>query len=319
MDLLKISMMKQPNMRVALKAMIPLFIAGIYLFGWRVLALLLVNLVFGTLTEYMFKRKKGQKVSEAVFVSAALYTLILPPATPFWVSAVGIIFGIVFAKEAFGGFGRNVFNPALVSRAFVYVSFPAALTGSWTEVAKGFPGGFVKYLHPAIDTVATATPLHTYQSSMQLSDNLRLFLGNVPGSIGETSKVLIILALIYMLYKKVIQKEGMIGMFLGFSIATFLFRQFGVESVVPLPMGLISGGFLFAMTFMMTDPITQPRTKEGKYFIGALVGAITLIIRSFALFPGGVMFAILIGNSFTPIVDEAVNGLKRRKKERSAQ
>lgn len=307
-------MMKQPNMRVALTATAPLFLAGIYFFGWRVLALLLVNLVFGTLTEYMFKRKKGQKVSEAVWVSAALYTLILPPATPYWMSAVGIVFGIVFAKEAFGGFGRNVFNPALVSRAFIYVSFPAAMTGSWTQASSAFPGGLVKYLNPAIDTVATATPLLTYQSSMATTDSLRLLLGNVTGSIGETSKVLILVALIYMFYKKVIQKEVIIGMVLGFSATTLLLRALGLLSVVPLAMGLISGGFLFAMTFMITDPITQPRTKEGKYFIGALVGLVTVVIRSFALFPGGVMFAILIGNSFTPIVDEAVNGLKRMRK-----
>lgn len=314
MNFTRIQFMKQPNMRVALTASAPLLLAGIYFFGWRVLALLLVNVIAAVVTEYMFKRKSGKKVSEAVLVSAMLYTLILPAGTPFWVGAVGIIFGIVFAKEAFGGFGRNVFNPAMVARAFVYVSFPGPLTATWTQASQSFPGGFARWLNAGVDTVATATPLLTFRSSGEIADMMRLLFGNITGSLGETSAILILLAMVYLFYKKAIQKEGIIGMLVGFSAATLAFQAMGFDRVVPLQMGLLSGGFLFAMVFMMTDPVTQPRTKQGRYIIGALVGLVTLVIRSFALFPGGAMFAILVGNSFTPIVDEIVGGLQKRKK-----
>lgn len=310
-----VKFMKQANMRKVLIATLPLIIASIYFYGWRCLILLLVNTLAAIITEYLFKRKNNKPVTEAVLVSATLYTLVLPASMPYWFSVVGIVFGIVFGKEAFGGFGRNVFNPALVGRAFVYVSFPNEMTGSWNHVASGFPGGFTQYLTQRIDVIAEATPMLRYQSTGAVEGIKSLLIGNISGSIGETSKILILLALVYLLVKKVIFRENVIGMLAGFVGMSLLFRVLGVESVAPLQLGLFSGGFLFALTFMITDPISSAKTKPGKYIYGAIAGIITVVIRSFAIFPGGVMFAILIANMFGPIIDEAAKALQKKRKE----
>ena len=194
----------------------PNHIASIYFFGWRSLILLIFVTLFGTLTELIFEKKMNKKASEAVFVSCILYTLTLPPTTPYLIAAIGIIFGIFFGKAVFGGFGRNVFNPALVARAFVYITFPEPLTISWSKVATGFPGGFGTYLTDTIETVSQATPMLMFRDTGQMVSNLDLLLGRVAGVLGETSKILIILAGIYLIYKKVASWEVMAGTFIGY-------------------------------------------------------------------------------------------------------
>lgn len=307
---LGIRFMKQANMRRVVISLIPIFIGAVYFFGLRAIPLLLVNTAAAVLVEWLFKRRENKPVSEAVFVSALLYTLILPPRTPFWVAALGIMFGILFGKEVFGGFGRNVFNPALVARAFVYVSFSKYLTGQWTQASTGFPGGFVRYLNEGIDTLSSATPMLVYRASSEMAGYSRLLFGNVNGSLGETSGFLIILAGIYLLYTKTAFWENMLGLLLGFAVFTLIFNGIGAESVPNLLFGLLSGGLLFGTVFMITDPISSAKTREGKLIYGFLVGAITVVIRGFALFAGGIMFAILIGNMFVPIIDVAVKEFK---------
>lgn len=312
-EILGIKFMKQPMMRKVLYALAPIILASVYFFGWRSLLLIIVSVLFGTLAEWTFKRKSKKPVTEAVFVTAVLYALTLPPATPFWVAAVGIIFGVVFGKEAFGGFGRNVFNPALVGRAFVYVSFPKFLTTEWNMPATGLLGGFGTYLTPPVDALSTATPLITFRSTGQLAEYVDIALGRVSGSLGETSAVLIILAGIYLIYTKTASKETMGGVLLGYLAMSTAFFAMGV-SQVPHPLfGLFSGGLLFGTVFMATDPISSPKSVEAKWIYGILIGAVTVIIRGFALFAGGIMFAILIGNTFAPILDELVKYLKSRK------
>lgn len=312
-EILGIKFMKQPMMRKVLYALAPIILASVYFFGWRSLLLITVSVLFGTLAEWTFKRKSKKPVTEAVFVTAVLYALTLPPATPFWVAAVGIIFGVVFGKEAFGGFGRNVFNPALVGRAFVYVSFPKFLTTEWNMPSTGLLGGFGTYLTPPVDALSTATPLITFRSTGQLAEYVDIALGRVSGSLGETSAVLIILAGIYLIYTKTASKETMGGVLLGYLAMSTAFFAMGV-SQVPHPLfGLFSGGLLFGTVFMATDPISSPKSVEAKWIYGVLIGAVTVIIRGFALFAGGIMFAILIGNTFAPILDELVKYLKGRK------
>ena len=318
-NLLKIKFMKQANMRTVLISLIPVVLSGIYFFGLRVLLLLLASSLAGLLTEWSFKRSTGKPVSEAVFVSAVLFTLTLPPSTPFWVAALGMVFGILFGKEVFGGFGRNVFNPALVGRAFVYVSFPKFLTAQWNMPAEGILGGFVKYTTPVVDSLSSATPMITFRSSGDMASYMKLLFGNVSGSIGETSALIIILCGIYLLYKKTVFWENMAGLLGGFAVATLMFNLLGFSQVPNLLFGLLSGGILFGTVFMITDPITSAKTKEGKLFYGFLVGVITVVIRGFALFAGGMMFAILVGNMFVPIIDEAVKTMKKHKKERSVK
>lgn len=310
---------KQKMMRTVITALIPLIFASIYFYGWRTLALLVCVTVFGVGTEWIFEKKFNKKVSEAIFVTCILYTMTLPPTTPFWIAIVGIVFGVIFGKEVFGGFGRNVFNPALVSRAFVYVSFPAPLTIEWSKAAIGGLGGFGTYITEGVEVVSQATPMLMFRDTGTMASIKDLLIGNVAGSIGETSAILIILAGIYLIYKKVASWEIMAGVFLGFGGLSSILYFMG-NSQIPNPIfGILSGGFLFGTIFMATDPITAPKTKEAKWVYGVLIGIVTVIIRGYALFAGGMMFAILIANTFAPIMDEGVRSYKKSKKEAKAK
>lgn len=310
---------KQKMMRTVIVSLIPLIFASIYFFGWRTLALLVCVTFFGVATEWIFEKKFNKKVSEANFVTCILYTMTLPPTTPFWIAIVGIIFGVVFAKEVFGGFGKNIFNPALVSRAFVYVSFPAPLTIEWSKASLGSIGGFGSYITEGVEVVSQATPMLLFRDTGIMAPLKNLLIGNVSGSIGETSAILILLAGIYLIYKKVASWEIVAGVSLGFiGLSSGLY--FLGNSQIPNPLfGVLAGGFLFGAIFMATDPISAPKTKEGKWIYGVLIGVITVIIRGYALFAGGMMFAILIGNTFAPIIDEGVRAYKKSKKEAKAK
>lgn len=318
-DLISKYFIKQKMMRTVIISLIPIILAATYYFGLRVLVLLAVVNIFAFITEYIYEKKSKKKVSEAVLVTGILYTLTLPPTTPYWIAVVGIIFAVLFGKMVFGGFGKNIFNPALVGRAFVYVSFPEPLTISWTKASAGFPGGFGRYINEGIEAVSSATPMLAFRDSGTMLPPIDLLIGKISGSIGETSAILIILAGVYLLYTKVSAWQTMAGCFTGFlGLSTILY--FVGLSQVPNPIyGLLSGGFLFATVFMATDPISSAKTKGGKWIYGIIIGAVTVIIRGFALFAGGVMFAVLIGNTFAPIIDEAVNAYKKNKKERAKE
>lgn len=306
--------MKQIMMRRVVYSLIPVILASAYYFGLRAIILQAVVLAFGIATEYIFEKRLNKPVSEAVIVTCLLYTLTLPPMTPYWVAVTGIIFGVVFSKEVFGGFGKNVFNPALVSRAFVYVCFPAYLTIQWNMPSLRFPGGLIKYINPMVETISTATPLLRFRESGELTSITNLLFGSISGSLGETSKILIILAAVYLIYKKTASWQIMAACIIGFFGASAGMIAFGFEEVINPVYGILSGGFLFATVFMATDPISSASTKEGKWIYGIMIGAVTVIIRSFALFSGGVMFAILISNTFVPLTDELVKQNKKRLK-----
>lgn len=312
--------MNQKMMRTVITALIPLVIASIFFFGWRSLVLIGWSILVGTMTEYIFERTSGNKkgkVSEAVFVTSLLYALTLPPSTPLWIAAIGVIFGVLFGKLVFGGFGRNIFNPALVGRAFIYISFPEPLTIHWTNAANSFPGGFGNYLMDAVDNVAQATPMLYFREVGEMVDYKSLLMGNISGSLGETSAILIILGAAYLIYKKVASWEIMAAVTLGYvGLSSVLYYSGSSEILHPL-FGIISGGFLLGTVFMATDPVSSAKTKEGKWIYGILVGLVTVIIRGYALFAEGMMFAILVGNMFAPLIDEMVRYVKMRKKEKA--
>lgn len=166
-----------------------------------------------------------------------------------------------------------------------------------------------------VDTITQATPLLIYRSTGVTLPYQRLLLGNIAGSIGETSAILIIIAGIYLIYTGTASKETIFSTLTGFLITDAVFYFLGF-SQVPNPLyGLLAGGLLFGTVFMATDPISSPKTKEGKIIYGLLIGIITVVIRGFALFAGGIMFAILIGNTFAPIIDETVKYIKAKRKE----
>lgn len=313
-----IQFMKQLMMRKVLYALIPIVIAGTYFFGLRILLLLAIVCLFGALTEWLFVRKTTRKISEAVWVTSVLYTLTLPPSTPYWIAVLGIVFGVLFGKMVFGGFGKNPFNPALVGRAFVYVSFPEFMTVRWNRPFSGFPGGFIHYIGESIDTISTATPMNMFRATGGTLPSSQLLIGQIAGSIGETSALLIILAGLYLIFTKTAAKETIISVLLSFVIANGIFYLVGAS--VPHPLyGFLAGGILFGAVFMATDPISSPKTFEGRIIYGTLIGIITVVIRGFSLFAGGVMFAILIGNTFAPIIDEGVKAFKSRKSKVSKE
>jgi Na+-transporting NADH:ubiquinone oxidoreductase subunit B len=303
-------------MSKVLYSLLPIILFATYLFGLRVLVLLSVVSLAGFLTEYVIMKAingANAKVTEAVFVTSFLYTLTLPPQTPYWVAVLGIVFGVLFGKGVFGGFGKNVFNPALVGRCFVYIAFPAYMTVTWIKPFTGFPGGLIRYTG-GVDALTSATSMIWMKNDGVLTSYWKLFLGNVTGSIGETSALLIILAGIYLIVTKTAAYKLILSSSLSFLLLNIILFYTGVITVDPL-FSFLAGGFLFGSVFMVTDPISAPMQDTSKILYGTLIGILTVVIRSFSLFTEGIMFAILIANVFGPLMDKYVKEYKAKRKE----
>ncbi|NLN06775.1 MAG: RnfABCDGE type electron transport complex subunit D [Firmicutes bacterium] len=309
---------RQKIMRKVLISLIPVTLGGMYFFGLRLLCLLVVVMFAAVATEYFFAGKRKAKVTEAVLVSSVLFTLSLPVSTPFWAAALGIFFGIFFGKEVFGGFGHNVFNPAIVGRTFILVSFPGYLTAAWTQIFTTFPGGFARYIAPPLDTLTQATPLALFQAGETLPLS-QVIVGNVFGTMGETSVLLLLLGGIFLLVNKAADWRLMLSPMLGFLGLTSVLKLAGVGGI-PHPLyGLFTGGFFFLCIYFVTEPVTAPKTIHAKWLYGILIGVITVIIRYFGIFAEGASFALLIMNIFVPLLDDAVKSLQAlRKKEAAA-
>lgn len=293
---------KQLMMRRVLYSLIPLFLLAFYFYGLKTVILTIVVFMAGIATEYYYNKKKGQKVSEAVLVTCALYVLSLPPGAPVWISILGIVFGVLFGKLIYGGFGRNVFNPAIVGRLFVYITFPIS---------------FNHFYDPRIvDGMGGATPLSLFRSG-EIIDNIRLFLGNYNGSIGETSSILIILAGAYLIYTKTANWKLMTSTFLSYSLLQTVLYMSGVTNAISPIAGILSGSFLFVCVFMVTDPVSAPKQASSIWFYGIIIGISICLIRTFSLFPEGTSFAILLGNTFGPLLDETARRRKSRKEAKA--
>ena len=299
--------LKQKMMTRVLISLIPVLLASIYFFGLRTLVLLSVVTITGIICEYGIMRLidgNKAKVSEALFVSCLLFTLTLPPTVPFWIAAVGIAFGVVFGKCVFGGFGRNIFNPALVGRCLIYVSFPAYMTISWAEPFSGILGGFIKW-SGGVDAMTSATPMILINKEGIITGHLNLFLGNISGSLGETSALIILVAAVYLIVTKTASWKIIVSCLASFAIFSSILYLTGVIAADPL-FSILSGGFLFSAVFMATDPISAPKQEASKYIYGALIGVVAMIIRAFSIFTEGIMFAILIVNAFVPLIDRNI-------------
>lgn len=308
---LKTLFLRQGIMRKVLISLIPILFFAVYSFGLRILLVLAVVTAAGVFTEYLVLRfmKGGTdfKITEAILVTAVLYTLTLPPTLPLWIGVVGIVFGTLFGKCVFGGFAKNIFNPALVGRCFVFISFPSAMMVSWVTPFQGFPGGLLRY-STGLDAITAATPL--VDQGVSLS---RLFFGQIPGSSGEISALLILLAAVYLVATKTASLRIMLSGTIAFlALSTVLYAS---NVVAPTPLvSLLTGGFLFAIVFMATDPITAPRDKVAQIFYGVLVGLLALTIRSFSTFREGAMFAILLANTFAPLLEMRVKNFMQQRR-----
>jgi Na+-transporting NADH:ubiquinone oxidoreductase subunit B len=309
----------QPPMRRVLYALVPLVSASVWFFGWRALVVVATVNLAAFLTEFVFTRFTKAEATSAVFVTGTLLALSLPPTIPIWIAAVGAVFGVVFGKMVFGGFGRNVFNPALVGRVFIYVSFAGPMNARWAApatVATGNlsfpwgPGGFARW---ASDALTGATPLRALREGTRVG-LLPLLWGNVAGSIGETSAVLILLGGLFIVWKKAANWRIVAAEAAAFLTLQLAFWIAGVRNAADPLTALLSGSVLLGLFFMATDPVSASQTQGGRWIYGALVGALTVLIRTFSIWPEGTMFAILLGNTFAPIVDWLVRERQRKRK-----
>lgn len=299
----------QKPMIGVLYALIPAAMFGIYNFGYRAALVIAVSFLFGFAAEAAFTYRQGKPVTSAVFVTCMLYALILPPSTPIWIVAVGIVFAVVFGKMVFGGFGQNPYNPAMTGRVFVYISFPLALTNHWNQAVDYFPRGLDRWL---VDAMTGATPLVAAESGQPIAW-WKAFVGFSGGSIGETSFVLLALGGAYIIYKKWAAWQTVLSTTLFAVVPQTVFYLTGVSQVHPIYM-VLTGGFGLGVFFMVTDPVSSSRTPLGKWIFGAIVGITTVVIRTFGNFAEGFMFAILMGNTFAPIIDHTINERKKAKK-----
>ena len=284
-------------------ALMPLVLASVYFFGWRSLLLMAVVLFFGILTEALFTFKQGKPVTSAVFVTGLIFSLSLPPNLPLWMAVVGIVFGVAIGKMVFGGFGQNVFNPAMVGRCFIYITFPLQMTNQWVSPAGGIMGGLGTWSTP-LDALTRATPLMELRRGVPLP-LLALFWGNTAGSLGETSVFLILLGGAYILYKKAAPWRLALSCLLGGLVLSGLFWGAGGEIALSPLYTLLSGAFLFGTAFVVTEPVSGPKTKQAQWLYGFMVGGLTVVLRKFSNFSEGIMFSVLLMNAFVPILDQA--------------
>ena len=291
-------------MLTVILALIPCLIASLYFFGLRVLLLIVISYTVGGIVEVLFAVVRKEEINEGFLVTGLIFPLILPPAIPLWIAAVGIAFGVVVGKELFGGTGRNLFNPALVGRCFLAIGYPVAMSNAWIIPGSGTFGRLFQYVDAScVDAVSSATPLVLAKQG-QLASLCDLLSGNVSGSIGETSAIAIIVGGIFLLLTRVGNWRTVAGSLGSFFILGAVLGRVSPNSFGPVIWHLFAGGLLFGTFFMATDPVTSPITNGGKWLYGIIIGVVTLLIRNLTGYVEGAMFAILLGNISAPVLDE---------------
>ncbi|MDD2411830.1 MAG: NADH:ubiquinone reductase (Na(+)-transporting) subunit B [Bacteroidales bacterium] len=311
-------------------AMVPALMFGIYNVGYqhylssgadvsfweialyglmKVVPIIVVSYVTCLAVEFTAAQIKGHTINEGVLVTGMLIPLVMPPDIPLWMVAVASVFSIIFAKEVFGGTGMNFLNPALVARAFIFFAYPAEISGDKVWIAE------------KADAFSGATPLGLAASGNfeQLPDVQTMIIGLMPGSIGETSKIAILLGAIILLFTGIASARIMISAVIGLLSTGLLFNALGLNAFMEVPayQHLLMGGFLFGAVFMATDPVSASQTPTGKIIYGFLIGFFTMMIRVVnPAYPEGTMLAILLMNVFAPLIDFYVvdSNIKRRLK-----
>ena len=280
------------------------------------LPIYLVVFTVCTIWELLFSVVRGHEVNEGMFVSTILFALIVPPTLPLWQAALGITFGIVVAKEIFGGVGRNFMNPALAGRAFLFFAYPAQISGDTVWIAAdGFSGAtalsqWSQGGQGALQHTVTGAPI-TWMDA---------FVGNLPGSMGEVSTLAILIGGAVIVFTRIAAWRIIAGVMIGMIATSTLFNLVGSDTnpmfSMPWHWHLVLGGFALGMVFMATDPVSASFTNTGKWWYGALIGVMAVLIRTVnPAYPEGMMLAILFANLFAPIFDYIVvqANIKRRR------
>ncbi len=281
---------------------------SMFIYGFLlVLPKIIVSYVVGLGIEFAVAQWKHEEIQEGYLVTGMLVPLIVPVGCPLWMLALAVALSVTFCKEIFGGTGMNIFNPALVARAFLFFSYPTSMSGDKVWVASNEVLGF-GYNLP--DGMTAATPLG--QAAAGITDGMASFsdmvYGLIPGSIGETSVIAIAIGAVILLYTQIASWRTMVSVFVGGIIMAVLFNMLNMETnaVAQLPWyeHIATGGFCFGAVFMATDPVTSARTEKGKYIYGFLIGALAILIRVLNPgYPEGMMLAILFMNMFAPLID----------------
>ena len=277
-----------------------------FIYGFlAVLPKIIVSYVVGLGIEFVVAQWKNEEIQEGFLVSGLLIPMIVPVGCPLWILAIATAFSVIFAKEVFGGTGMNIFNPALVARAFLFFAYPTMMSGDAVWVAKDSIFG----LGQTVDGLTAATPLGQAATNIVPDASLAdMIIGLIPGSIGETSVIAIAIGAFILLWTGVASWKTMGSVFVGGIVMALIFNALGSESntMAQLPWyeHIVLGGFCFGAVFMATDPVTSARTESGKYIYGFLIGAMAVIIRVLNPgYPEGMMLAILLMNVFAPLID----------------
>lgn len=290
------------------------------MFGYGFLAVLpkiIVSYVVGLGIEFIVAQWKKEEIQEGFLVSGILIPMIVPVDCPLWMLAIATAFAVIFVKEVFGGTGMNVFNVALVTRAFLFFAYPTKMSGDAVWVSSDSIFG----LGQTVDGLTVATPLGIAKTSAAAPDfSWDMVTGLIPGSIGETSVIAILIGAIILLWTGVASWRTMLSVFVGGALMAWVFNVAGPDTAVahmPWYEHLVLGGFCFGAVFMATDPVTSARTETGKYIYGFLIGAMAIIIRVLNPgYPEGMMLAILLMNIFAPLIDYCIvqRNISRREK-----
>jgi Na+-transporting NADH:ubiquinone oxidoreductase subunit B len=290
-----------------------------FLIGLKtVLPIYAVVFTVGGIWEVIFAVSRGHEINEGFLVTGFLIPLVLPPAIPLWMVGVATTFGVVIGKEIFGGTGFNIFNPALVARAFLFFAYPGAMSGDkvWT-----------------VDAMSGATPLLEVSSQEGMSATallsghftwVQMFYGFIPGSIGETSTIAILIGAVILLITGIGSWRVMLATTVGMTLTAFGLNNFGTAIGSTNPMlylppiyHFVMGGFAFGMVFMATDPVSCAQTNRGRWLYGLLIGFMCVIIRAInPAYPEGMMLAILFANAFSPLFDYFVIQVNIKKRKR---
>ena len=293
----------------------------------KILPILVVTMAVGLGIEFYYAARKGHGIEEGFIVSGMLIPLIMPPDLPLWMLALAVVFAVILGKEAFGGTGMNILNVALLTRVFIFFAYPTFISGDEVWIS-GVAG---------VDGVTGATPLALaakggWEAVTAVYSESQMWWGFIPGSIGETSKPLIILGALFLIFTRVASWRIMFSMLLGAAFVAMLMNGFAPEitadspgvfkfMAVPWYYQFYMGSFFFAMAFMATDPVTASGTNKGKWIYGFLIGSIGMVIRIInPAYPEGWMLAILLLNVFAPTIDHFVveGNMKRRAKRAEA-